>query len=60
MIITGADAPDYLQTQLSQDVLSLDRQRSIELALTDTIQTLPDKKREEFLEKLEENLAAIA
>ena len=46
--------------KVHKDVLSLDRQRSIELALTDTIQTLPDKKREEFLEKLEENLAAIA
>jgi folate-binding protein YgfZ len=28
VIITGADAPEYLQTQLSQDVLSLDRGRS--------------------------------
>ena len=41
-------------------IMSLDRQRAIEEAVTTSIQTLPDEQKKQFLATLEENLSAIA
>jgi hypothetical protein len=40
-------------------IMSLDRQRAIEEAVTTSIQTLPDEQKKQFLATLEENLSAI-
>ena len=42
-----------------EKVLSMDRQRAIELAVTDAVRSLPDEQRETFFSLLEENLSAI-
>ena len=42
-----------------KDILSLDRARCIEEAVSETIKTLSDEDRATFMKKLEENLSAI-
>jgi len=58
-VVTASSTLLNTLLKMHEKVLSFDRQRAIEEAVTDTIRTLPDEQQKLFMTALEDNLSRI-